>query len=66
MSNDEIILMLSRKIKTFQQVLTDDGIATVECKGCKKQVKNYEYTKGMIYAFHNIMMELQDEQSSQG
>lgn len=66
MSNDEIILMLSRKIKTFQQVLTDDGIAAVECKECKKQVKNYEYTKGMIYAFHNIMMELQDEQPSKG
>ena len=66
MSNDEIIVMLSKKIKTFQQVIDDDGVAYIKCKLCKEDMRNYEYTKGMIYAFHNIMMELQNEQSSQG
>ena len=66
MTNDKVILMLSKKIKVFQKVLDDSDVATVECKVCKKQVKNYEYTKGMIYAFHNMMMELQDEQPSKG
>jgi hypothetical protein len=66
MSNDEIIVMLSKKIKTFQQVIDDDDVAYIKCKLCKEDMRNYEYTKGMIYAFHNIMMELQNEQSSQG
>jgi hypothetical protein len=66
MNSNEMIVMLSKKIKTFQQVIEDDGVAYIKCKLCKEDIRNYEYTKGMIYAFHNIMMELQDEQPSKG
>ena len=58
-TKDEVITMLSKKIKTFQEVLDTNGVAFIKCPHCKENIRNYEYTKGMIYAFHNIQMELQ-------
>ena len=56
---DEAITMLSKKIKTFQEVLDTNGVAFIKCTHCKEDIRNYEYTYGMVYAFHNIQMELQ-------
>ena len=56
---DKAITMLSQKIKTFQEVLDTNGVAFIKCPHCKEDIRNYEYTYGMIYAFHNIQMELQ-------
>jgi hypothetical protein len=54
-NSQELIAALNRKVQLHQEVLKEDATGLVKCGECNKLIRNHEYTKGLIYAYRDIM-----------
>ena len=50
---------LKRKISLHQDIMNDDGLRKVACKNCRYEFQNDEYTKGAIWAWSEVISDLQ-------
>jgi len=55
MNSQELISALHQKIHLHTDVLNSDAVGLARCPSCGKLIKNHEYTKGLIYAYRDII-----------
>jgi hypothetical protein len=55
MNPQDLMAILNSKIKLHSEVLKEDATGLVRCSNCDKLIRNHEYTKGLIYAYRDIM-----------
>jgi len=55
MNSQELIASLNQKLRIHQEVLQEDATGLVKCPKCDKLIRNHEYTKGLIYAYRDVM-----------
>lgn len=55
MNSQELIAALNQKLHMHSEVLKSDSTGMVKCPNCDKLIRNHEYTKGLIYAYRDVI-----------
>jgi ribosomal protein L32 len=54
-NSQELIAALNQKLHMHSEVLKSDSTGMVKCSNCDKLIRNHEYTKGLIYAYRDVI-----------
>jgi hypothetical protein len=54
----KLAIDLQRKLDLHREVMKDNGLTKLNCRNCRYEYQNDEYTKGAIWAWSEVISDL--------